>query len=84
MDKDNMIGQEDIRRFLMAFSDGGGETTADDVIQTMLSEIIVAFEQKNKPDEESPRGQPPGWESAPKYINFEQFKDLLDEVNNSI
>ena len=82
MDKDGVIAYEDIRKFMMSYSESALEEGA---IETMLEEIVETYKAKPKSEEEATAAfAVPGGSPGPKHISFAQFQDLLNEVNDSI
>ena len=49
MDKDGVIAYEDIRKFMMSFSDSE-QTMQENFLEDMLSEIIQIYTKKQPPD----------------------------------
>lgn len=87
MDKDGQIGIEDMRKFLMTFSEDAGEAATDAALEAMLEEIVQLYLRKHNQvdeDEHPAMVMPVNWQEKPKFINFAQFQDLLNEVNDSI
>lgn len=68
MDHDGMIGLEDMRKFLLSYS----RAFENGEIQAMLVEITNLSANKMDP------------ESGPKFITFDAFEKLLNDVNDSI
>ena len=80
-----------MQKFLLSFSETtrSAEFTRDEVLQGILSEIVEVYEKKHHRGEEDADGHMSkmshGWSSTPKkFINFSQFQDLLNMVNDSI
>ena len=87
MDHDGQIGLEDMRKFLMSYADNATEATSDGMLQGILEEIVLLYKKKhNELDEDDHPAMiaPANWDVQPKSINFAQFSDLLNEVNDSI
>ena len=87
MDHDGQIGLEDMRKFLMSYADNAAEATSDGMLQGILEEIVLLYKKKhNELDEDDHPAMiaPANWDVQPKSINFAQFSDLLNEVNDSI
>jgi len=64
VDHDGMIGLEDMRKFLISYSDNVPENVE---MQTMLREIILGIPKKII------NLSPEGWDLGPKFITFEVF-----------
>ena len=82
MDNDGLIGLEDMRKFLMSYSDD--DALEDGACENMLYDIIEWWSRDNEKDEKANFDTPAEWNNGPKFISFTVFQDLLNEVNDSI
>lgn len=84
MDKDGMIGIDDMRKFLLSYSD---KVLESGEMLKMLQEIACIYSNdKNKMviKKKASATEVDNLESGAKYITMEVFKGLLNEVNDSI
>lgn len=86
MDKDNKLGLEDIRKFMLSLKNEDDEDERDidkenAELEEMQKQIIKAYKPKQEMDMSD---QPEDWNTGPWFIDYATFEAMLNEVNDSI